>query len=399
MPHPDGAQTYIRAAESTENIPAARRVRDVARRILYLDPDAAPLTLVLARSRSRVATNSKFEWIEKGLPDRWDAINAGGGYTAGATQVVVDTATKFQVGDVVNIVRTKEKVRVTLVTVGSNTLDITRSVGGTAAAAILDNDALQIIGNAYAEGAAAGVEKSHQETYPFNYTQIVRTPFGVTGSEAVSENYTGPDRPRLRMEKAVEHKIDLERTAIFGERDIDTGNTNAPIRYTGGFFQFADENVKDMGGTMTEPEVETWAQDLFHHTAGSDTRLLLTAPLPTSVLSQLAAARIQTVSKEKTFGLSITQWITAHGTLLIAKHRLLENNPSGLGDATQGYGGYMLAVSPDRMAYRFLRDRNTKLRMDIQNNDEDKVKDEYLTECGWQFENPRLHGYAFNITG
>lgn len=392
MPHPDGTQTYIRAAESTENIPAARRVRDVARRIQYLDPDAAPLTLILARSKSKAASNTKFEWIEKDLPARWDAIN---GTTGTGTSWTVDSAAKFSVGDIVNVVRTKEKARVTNVNTSTNVLTVVRGVGSTATAAVADNDDLQIIGNAYAEGAVAGTEKSHQETYPYNYLQIVRTQLAVTGSQAESENYTGPDRPRLRMEKAIEHKIDLERTALFGERNIDTTDTNQPRRYTGGFFFFCDENIKDMGGTMTEPEIETWTQDLFHHTAGSDTRLLMASPLAISVINQLAAGRIQTVSKEKTFGLSLTQWITGHGTLNIVKHRLLENGTV----SSQGYGGYMLAVSPDRWTYRFLRNRNTKLLMDIQANDEDRVKDEYLTEMGWQVENPRLHGHAHTITG
>lgn len=396
MPHPDGTQTYIRAAESTENIPSSRRVRDVAKRILYLDPDAAPLTLVLAKARTRVVTNSKYEWMEKDLPARWDAINNGAGYSDAATDVVVDNGDKFLVGDVVNIVRTGEKVRVTAVDTATETLTIVRSVGSTAAAAIIDNDALQIIGNSQSEGGTSPTPKSHQETYPFNYTQIVKTAFEVTGTESVSENYTGPDRPRLRAEKAIEHKIDLERTAIFGEREIDTSSTNNPIRYTGGFLFYADENVKDFGGTLTEPEMETWSEDLFHHTAGSDTRLLLSAATPISVINQLAVARIQMVPKEKTFGLSISQWITAHGTFLIAKHRLLENSP--VGDTTQGYGGYMLALEPSRLAYCPLRERNTKLLVDVQANDQDTMKDMYMTECGWALENPRLHGVGKNIT-
>lgn len=390
-------QTVIRAPESTENIPSARRVRDVARRLAYVDPDVTPLTVILVRAsgRSRVAINSKFEWFEKGLPARWDAINNAAGYGAANTSLVVDNAAYFSVGDLVDVPRTGEVMRVTAVDTGTNTLTVTRSVGSTAAAALNDNEDLLIIGNAYAEGASAGAEKSHQETNPFNYTQIVRTPFGVTGTEAESENYIGPDRPRLRAEKGVEHRLDLERTALFGERAIDTTSTDNPIRYTGGLLEFLSQNVKAMGGVMTEPELEQWAQDVFQHTASGNSRLLMASPLAVSVLNQLAAARLQTVSKEKVFGLSIVQWITAHGTFNIVKHRLLENGPT-TGD---GYGGYMIAVDPNKITYRFMRNRNTKLRMDIQANDLDGFKDEYLTEMGWQIETPEVHGVATGITG
>lgn len=395
MPHNPAVQTVTRAPESTENIPASRRVRDVSKKIQYLDPSAAPLTVLTKKARKQSAMNPKYEWIEKDLPARWDAVNNGAGYASGATAVVVDHAEYFSVGDVVLVPRTGERVRVTAITLGSDTLTIVRSVGPTAAAALVDNDDLLIIGNAYGEGTGAGSEKSHAETYPYNYTQIIKTPFGVTGTQNESENYTGPDKPRLRAEKAIEHMIDIERTFLFGERDIDTGSTDNPIRYTGGFLYYATSNAKNFGGVMTEAELEDWMEDLFHYTGGSDTRFVAAAPLPISVLDQLGVARLQLVPASQTLGLSIKQFVSSHGTLMITKHRLLESGYT-TGD---GFGGYMLAVDPSKIAYRFLRNRDTKLRVDIQANDLDGWKDEYLSEIGWQVENPQVHGIGSGITG
>jgi len=278
--------------------------------------------------------------------------------------------------------------------VGTNTLTVTRSVGPTVAAAINDNDDLQIIGNAYAEGAGAGAPKSHQETYPYNYTQIVRTPFGVTGTESEAENYTGPDKPRLRAEKSIEHMIDIERTILFGERDIDTSSTDNPRRFTGGFLFYATSNAKSFG-IMTEAEVEDWCEDLFHYTGGSDTRFIAAAPLPISVLDQLGVARLELVPGNQTLGLSVKQFVTSHGTLMITKHRLLESGYT-TGD---GYGGYMLAVDPNKITYVAMRNRDTKLLMDRQANDVDGWVDEYLSEIGWQVENPQTHGVGTGITG
>lgn len=395
MPHPVTPQTQIRAAESTENIPSARRVRDVQRRILRLDPDAAPLTLLLARARKRSVSNSFYEWIEKDLEARWDAINNGAGYTNVATTFIVDNANRFLVGMVINIPRTGEKMRVTAVNTGANTIDVLRSVGGTAAAALLDNDAIQIIGNAQPEGGLAPAIKSHIESYPNNRTQIFREHFGVTGTESVSENYTGADRARLRAEKAVVHKIDIERSGWFGEKDIDLTSTDNPIRYTGGVLEFLAANVFDFAGQATEPEFESWSEIMFHHTGGSDTRTVFAAPNALSAINQLSVARIQTVPKQNVFGLSVTQYITAHGTLLLIKNRLFESDPSGV--TTQGYGGFAVAVEPRSLGYVYMRERNTKLRMGIQPNDADREEDEYLTECGWQVELPRLHSVGKNL--
>jgi hypothetical protein len=389
------AQTLIRAPESTQNIPSSRRVRDVANRIEYLDPDVAPLTLILQKARSKAASSDKFEWPEKDLPARWDQVNNGAGYNSAATTVAVDNAAYFSIGDIVNVPRTSEKMRVTAVTVGTS-IDVVRGVGSTAAAALLDNDDLQIIGNAYTEGSLSGAEKSHIETYVYNYTQIVRTPFGVTGTEMVTENYIGPDRPRLRAEKNIEHRIDLERTALFGERNIDTASTSNPRRYTGGVFYFLTgaTNTTDMSGVMTDPEVETFLQNVFAHTGSSNSRLFLASPLLITVMDQIAMGRLNVMQGESTYGLGIKQWVTGHGTLNIVKHRLLENGPGGT-----GYAGYGLALDVNKLMFRYLPGRNTKLYTDIQANDLDGVKDEYLTEGGWQVANPLLHGIVKGVTG
>lgn len=392
-------QVPIRAAESTENVPSSRRVRDVADRIAYLDPDAAPLTLILMRARTKDCFNSKFEWMEKDLPARYSQVNNGAGYNTTATSIVVDNGAYFSNGDVVSVVRTGEKFRV--VSIATNTLTVIRAVDGdgVTGVAMLDNDDLFIIGNAYLEGSAAGTEKSHPEAYKFNYTQIVRTPFAVTGTEMASENYSGPDRPRLRAEKAIEHKIDLERTALFGERNLFTtgdsdATTNNPRRYTGGLFYYITSNATNINGVLTEPDLEAFCQTIFSPTGAGDTRLLLCSPGNISVIDQLAAARIQVAPKESTFGLAVKTWLTGHGTLNVIKHRLLENGPGGT-----GFGAHSLAVDPSRLNYRPLRGRNTKLRVDIQTNDLDGAKDEYLTEMGWQVELEKVHGYFYGVTG
>lgn len=160
----------IRAHETTKNVPSTHNVRDVAKGIQYLDPDAAPLInfSTEAGKRKKVARNPKFEWNEKGLPPKADQKN--GAATTDETAVTVDNGTYFGVNDLVKVVPTGEVFRVTAVS--SNTLTVARAVGSTTSATIADNADLLIIGNAFAEGAAKPAVRSHQETTPYNYTQI-----------------------------------------------------------------------------------------------------------------------------------------------------------------------------------------------------------------------------------
>jgi Family of unknown function (DUF5309) len=402
---PGITQTVIRAPESTENIPATRRVRDVSDRLAYLDPDSAPLTVITMRGKSRVAINTKFEWGDKELPARWDAIN-GGLLAAGDTTLTVDNAKFFSVGDIVNVVRTGEKFRVATVTT-PGTITVVRGVGSTSAAALLDNDDLQIIGNAYQEGDLSGPVKSHTENMLFNYLQIVRTPLGATRSEENSENYfQAGKRVGLRREKAIEHKIDLERTALFGERNIDVASTDNPRRYTGGIFFFltglsTTAVIKDFGGLVTEAEMEDFMQSVFQPTGSGDTRTFIASPLWISILDQIAAGRMQVVDRAETYGVTVRQWITAHGSFQIVKHRLLENSPvpAGTVGGPFGYAGYGLALDLGQLTYRFLANSNTSLHEDIHARDYDGWKDEYLTEMGWQIELAKVHGVAKGATG
>jgi hypothetical protein len=391
------AQTFVTAAESTHNTTSSRAVRDVADRIAYLDPNAAPLTLILQKARKKSVSNSKFEWIEKELQNRWDQVN--GAHTSGDTTVAVDNGEYFRAGDLVKVSTTHEVMLVT--SVSGDDLTVVRSVGdadGTAAAAIGDNADIVIIGTAHPEGGSLSAVKSHVESYPYNYTQIHKTSFSVTGSEDQSENYTGKDRPRLRAEMAIQHKLDLERSAIFGERALSTSggdSTNQPRRFSGGLLYYLNKNIKSSVGTLTEPELEDWLQDVFHHTASGDSRLLLAAPLICSVFDQFGMGRIQVAPKEKTFGVAIREFVTTHGTLNIVKHRLLESGVSG----TVGYGGLARGGDPNQHMDRPVGHRDTKLLFDIGTPGDDSVTDEYMTEVGWQVELPKVHGWLKGVTG
>lgn len=392
-------QTVIRARESTENIPATRRIRDVSKKIHQLDPNAAPFTLLLQRGKKQQCNEPKFEWIRKELAAKWSQVNDATGMVAGDTAMVVDHARYFSVGDIVNVVRTGEKVRVSAVNVDTQTLTVVRGVGSTAAAAINDGDDLQIIGNAYAEGSPVGLEKSHIEEYLFNYVQIFRHPFGVTGTQDATVGYMGKDKPRLRAEKAIEHKIELERSALFGERNIDTTSTNNPRRYTGGALYFLADNIKDAGGALTAPEIWEWLQDVYQHTGGGggNSRILFASPLILTVIDQLAFAagnaQLNMVPSDKTFGLAVNQWVTSHGTFSIIKHRLLED---GLGGT--GYGGYGLLLDPSEWAYKTLPGRDTHLETDIGERGTDAWTDEYFTECGWEVGLSKTQGVLKGVT-
>jgi hypothetical protein len=371
----------------TNNINQARRVVDMSKNIALLEPDAAPLTVLMKNIASEQCISPKFEWLEAELGARWDAVNNAAGYNSAATDIVVDTSQLFMIGDILKVPRTGECMLITNITAGTNTLTVTRGYGETAAAALVDDDPLVMVGSASAEGAGKRTHKNTNETNMHNFTQIFKTTISLTGTADASKLYGGKDRNWQRKVKGIEHLVDMERAFLFGERKEDTSGST-PKRTTRGLLKFLTQNNVDAGGALTEWEFETFCQKVFRY--GSKKKLLLASPLLVSVINTFAKNRLQMVPQDKTYGISITRYLSAHGELNIAKHNLLEGAI---------YGGYGIAIDPENIKYRFLEGRDTKLRTDIQQNDADAFEDEYLTEAGIQAMHPASHGVLTGVTG
>ena len=162
--------THISQVETTSNVLAGSRVRDVSKKIHEVDPNSAPFTLFFSKADSAVAINPKFEWQEKGLPEKWLTVNDGSNIAATVTTVTVDTPSGNYVrpGNILNVVRTGEKMLV--VTASSATsIVVIRAFDGdqVTGSTINDNDDIKIIGSAHAEGADVGTLHSYQETQPY----------------------------------------------------------------------------------------------------------------------------------------------------------------------------------------------------------------------------------------
>jgi hypothetical protein len=142
------AQSALRVRESTSNIPAARRVRDVSKTIHYLDPSEAPFTLLAKEANSRSVFNTKYEWIEKDLPTKSSLATDTSVTTA--VPVTAGTGIRFHPNDLVLNTTSGEIMLVE--SVSTDTLTVVRTVGTVATTANVVGDTLLVIGTAYPEG-------------------------------------------------------------------------------------------------------------------------------------------------------------------------------------------------------------------------------------------------------
>jgi len=391
--------TTTRSTGTTANQQSTQYVRDVRRGLQELDPQTTPFTLILQKEGSMSAGNFKFEWNElggdfngAGYAPQYDAVN---GTTGTGTSVVVDNGAYFNVGDVVKVARTAELMKVTVV--ATNTLTVLRGVGSTSTAALADNDDLFIIGSSFAEGSASAVAHTWQEIPKYNYSQLFKNAASQSGTAQAMDNYLGDARKIERTKAARKHKEGIERAFIFGERNRDATDTSAPINYTGGVLYWATANGSTVTGALTEPTLETFLEGIFSHTSGGSQRTFFAGARVISVLDQIAAGRQQTAPGAEVYGVRLKTWASAHGDLMIVKHRFLETGSvGGLTTEVGAYGGYGLALDMTNLKYRALRD--TKLETDVQANGDDLWKDQFRTEAGLEFQLPAAHGVIRGIT-
>lgn len=392
--------TVVTGQRTVGNVASEQRVIDQHPKLLLLEPNAAPLTVISKRLAAEGGTtpakDPTFHWDEDELETRFDAVNNGAGYSSEATAITVDTGEIFYADSIVQVPRTGEKWYVS--SVAGNVLTVIRGFAGTTKAAVNDNEPLFVVGGVVEEGVGSPVARTGNPVQRTNYTEITKTSVEASGSWLSSSNVTTPhDWPYQHKKKFIEHLKTLEFKAVHGTPSNGTGPSGKALRTTGGLLHFLTQNRQDAGGTLTETEWETWVRALSRYSGG--TKTVFCSPLVISVLNQFSIGRLQTHVGDDTYGVKVMELISAHGVMKLVEHKLLEGAV---------WGGYAIAVDfkIGDFQYKPLGGsgapkgvRDTKLYTNIQNNDLDGQKDQWLTENGWMIAQPKAHGVLTGVTG
>lgn len=343
-----------------------------------------PVTKAKKSLKKKETTDPEFKWFEDTFGTREGATTTGqtSKNIASAPSVVLATGTgvNFSVGDVIKFVASGYTFLVTAVS--TDTLTLSDELGGLTGTVDLSSLTIWIIGNANEEGAGLRALKGTTSTEKTGYCQIFRTPFGVTETSRNTKTFIKEnDFDYQRRKKGIEHMVDIERAFLFGKRAKITGAGGKPQRFTGGVIPqittYASANID------TEAEFETFLEDAFRY--GNTEKYALASAAFVSQINQWAKNKVQIMQSEKTFGILITRYVSAHGTLNIIKHELLTGTT---------YGNYCVVVDMEALTYRYLSGRDTRLLTDRQDNGDDEKIEEYLSEVGLQFEQESRHAIA-----
>jgi hypothetical protein len=366
----------------------ARRVVDMDPVIKQLEPDDAPFTVMLSQVSSRPAKSQKVEWLSDQLVPRLTTLAAA--VLIGDTTITVATGTGvyFRPNDILRLAN-GENVKV--VSIATDVLTVTRSIGSVAASAVATATDVIKIGNASAEGATLGDIRMTQQVANYNYCQIQRDPLGFTNTLIQSDLYGGNEPQYEAKKKMMEHRRQIENTLFFGQRDLATGAS--PTGFCGGLADFISSNITTVGGNLTESGFATFLRTGFRY--GSRNKVLFASPLVVSALSSFPQGKLALPSSDvKSYGVSLMEYRGANGgtVKIVEKRDWLD-----FSSASNQIGSWAVLVDMDDVVMRPLR--KTVLLPNRQAPDRDSTIQEYLTEFSLQVGIEQNHAILRGVTG
>lgn len=370
------------------------RPKNFREMILWRSPNGqAPLTALLSKMASEKVDDPEFNWWEEELAVTRLQVN-GVMNTTTTTAVVVDADALLLVPGDMLLVETSDATTAEIVRVNGvasdTSFDVIRAQAGTSAAAIPDNTFITRIGNSYAEGSTSPSVSNRNPTKKTNYLQIFKTAYQITNTAKQTRTRTGDPLKNDKKRKMFDHSVAMEFAFLFGKPIEFTGSNNKPQRLTGGLRHFITTNATVFNTTPTETTFINAIAPVFDFDGGGgNERIIFCGNGALTSLNKLAKAGMQVRVDEvvKLYGMQLQRWLLPQGTVLLRSHPLMNTHGR--------YTNSMFVVDPSALKYRFLRD--TKMEDNIQANDADEQKGQWLTECGLEVRHQRTMAYLGNF--
>lgn len=393
---------------------ADERPKNFREMILWRDPNGeAPLTALMAKMRKESTDDPEFSWWEE--EQKPVRVQVAAIATTGETALTLDTAEDDNAQDLVagdlllkeaNVTEGAfgwEIMEVASTPTATNSVTVTRGAAGTSAntGTIATDTWLLKIGNAYEEGTGAPDAASRNPTKLYNYTQIFKHKYELTGTAKETNTRTGDPLKNDKKRKMFDHAAAMEYAFIFGNRYETTGSGGKPKRYTGGLIKYLGDHYD----ATNSPTIKLWTttaideddildafSPMFDFTGGgvSNERICLCGNGFANYLNKIAnsssSTRINFDGSIKLFGMKLNKWEIPQGTIYLRTHPMFNVNSRFTNGA--------LFINPPGITYRPMRNRDTKFMDNIQNNDEDRKAGQWLSEVGLEVHHLRTMMYA-----
>jgi hypothetical protein len=187
------------------------------------------------------------------------------------------------------------------------------------------------IGTANEEGSSRPTAIANLGFPLFNYTQIFRNAWDITGTAKAVAWYTGNKLAKNKRDCVSFHAEDIERAMLWGQRALGQLN-GEPFRTANGLLAHISTNVSSQSTSVKYSDIRTFLQNIFSYNIEGkpNERIAFCGNTVLTVLENLAItwAQIRIEVGQTDFGLNIRKWITPFGTISLMTHPLMIENPT-----------------------------------------------------------------------
>ena len=400
-----------------------------------------PLTAITAMSKksARPVKDPKHNWATRNLPARGGALTAAdevyteptltSKYTSGGAvgdvvyaKCASAVATQFIPGTTAMLSEKGEyrsNVRGRVVDRsdnGANSYVAIKLIDTPDASYDLDTvNYVQRIGNSNPEGGDRPDAWALNPTEYWNYTQIFRNAYGITGTQKETELRYLDALTEAKQDALEAHGLDVEQAIIFGERSSTIGENGKPERTLRGIIPWlisessANGNVEgfshgsaysssDWLGTSVAPtgtivDGGMWLGDMLEviFRYGSMEKIGVVGSGAMLGLHRLAevSGDYQLITRQMHYGLKFQELVTPFGSVFLKTHPLFNQTPVNRYD--------MLIVDPNKISVRPLGSRDTKPMEADHEEGRDGIEGEWLGELTLELHEPPAHGYLTRV--
>lgn len=321
---------------------------DFAAALLQEVPTGTAMLFALSSGMpSKPATDTIVHWFEEKHLSGRTTVTPAVASTTTTTVVVVDAS--FLVPNGIALLEsTGEYVLITAVS--GNSLTVIRGFAGSTPVNIPDTCGFQLIASAAEEASAAPVAVANLGYPKFNYCQIFRNTWNVSGTAKAVQYYTGSPEAKTRRDAALFHGESIERALWFGRSNIGVVN-GQPYRTLAGLDQLVTTNVTAASGTTNWTQLDAFLQGIFSKNIKGkpNERIAFIGNAGLGVIQQIARlnSTVYIEPGQTDFGLNIFKWLTPYGNISMMTHPLMTENPLWSKD--------LRVLHPGAVATRWLR--------------------------------------------
>ena len=289
----------------------------------------------------------EFKWKER---DEFnDVFTVNGTVNSSATTLVLDSTAWLYAGLLLRDVETNEQIRITSVESGTS-MTIQRWVGTVSADTITDDDTLIVLSSAAAKGTSSSSSFFVANQDRSNFFQKFLTTASIEDFDVLAYKIQGWEN--LIAEKTIQHALEIEKAAMFGQKKSSSDPVTGKPFYT---MEWVIENclrgwTDDISSSLTRATLE-WAlkNPLKYTKDGSYKKIVLCGSKVRGAISELFENRLMTTqisAIDLTFqSIKINQW-----EFIFIEHPML--------DETSGYENIAFILDPSFLKIVYPQGKN-----------------------------------------